>query len=380
MKDLLAKRAGFRCSFPDCRKLTVGPGAGVHEVSLSGVASHIYSAADHGPRGREGLRPEEIRASTNGIWLCHNHGRLVDNNRGDRYPANLLISYRALHEAWTARQHGDATANFGWIQELTVHESPVVRNGSRMRLGHVNVIDGSNDTGKSALCEWLAGSCDPVHLHRWLKNPVTTPLRISVVYYSSDAEHRVDISTALNSVEYILNSQSVPFNPVPFRSVLMNAPSWREDDESSLSYLARHIGEDIVVAKNLLELVPELGSGVFERVEVDGESGVVYAQSEGKNIFEFRVVSGGMQMRLAVDMALVKARVLARYYPTVLILDRGMGAIDRYGWEHYVEYLTSLQELQTIIVSAHWHRDFDWQGWEVTQLRGSVPDVALEQN
>src|SRR5580704_13134870 len=70
VRKLIAERAGYRCSKPDCRRTTLGPGAGPADVARIGVACHIHSAEPGGPRGRGGLSLEQLQAASNGIWLC----------------------------------------------------------------------------------------------------------------------------------------------------------------------------------------------------------------------------------------------------------------------------------------------------------------------
>ena len=52
-KRLVSERAGFQCSYLTCNRRTLGPG-GSDEVSNSGVAAHVYSASEGGPRGQGG--------------------------------------------------------------------------------------------------------------------------------------------------------------------------------------------------------------------------------------------------------------------------------------------------------------------------------------
>src|SRR5271154_5864971 len=84
-KLLVALRAGLQCSYPTCNTRTSGPGANSDEISNSGTAAHIFSAASGGPRGRGGLTPDELKHPDNAIWLCRNHGTIVDNNRGKQF-------------------------------------------------------------------------------------------------------------------------------------------------------------------------------------------------------------------------------------------------------------------------------------------------------
>lgn len=96
----LAKRVGFRCSNPDCRKPTSGPGADGGTVSL-GVAAHISAASQGGPRFDEHLTNEGRRAAENGIWLCQQCSRLVDAD-DSAYDVADLIEWKTFAEAAAA--------------------------------------------------------------------------------------------------------------------------------------------------------------------------------------------------------------------------------------------------------------------------------------
>lgn len=69
----IAKRAGWLCSYPSCRRLTVGGNI------MVGTAAHICAAAPDGPRYDPNQTPEQRRAAENGIWMCRDHGTAIDS-------------------------------------------------------------------------------------------------------------------------------------------------------------------------------------------------------------------------------------------------------------------------------------------------------------
>ena len=78
VKSVIAHRAGFRCSKPDCRALTIGPSARHSDaVSNIGVASHITAASKGGPRFDASMSTEARRSSVE--W----HLALPDSREGD---------------------------------------------------------------------------------------------------------------------------------------------------------------------------------------------------------------------------------------------------------------------------------------------------------
>jgi hypothetical protein len=97
-KETLAKRVGMRCSNPNCRKLTSGPQVDPQKVINVGVAAHITAASPGGPRYDPTLTNEQRQSIENGIWLCQNHGKLVDNDEL-RYTVKLMQQWKAHSEA-----------------------------------------------------------------------------------------------------------------------------------------------------------------------------------------------------------------------------------------------------------------------------------------
>jgi hypothetical protein len=91
-KELLAKRVGFVCCNPECRRPTSGPQAAPDGTVNIGVAAHITAASQGGPRFDATLSYEERTDSSNGIWLCQSCAKLVDNDS--------LRFDRAVLEAW----------------------------------------------------------------------------------------------------------------------------------------------------------------------------------------------------------------------------------------------------------------------------------------
>src|SRR6266567_5611553 len=93
VKRLLASRVGNLCSNPGCRALTSGPQDDPAKAVNIGVAAHITAASAGGPRYDPDLLPEERSAPSNGIWLCQNCGKLVDNDP-TRFSTEILKQWK----------------------------------------------------------------------------------------------------------------------------------------------------------------------------------------------------------------------------------------------------------------------------------------------
>ena len=96
--DRLAKRAGMRCSNPDCRAPTSGPSAdGPSGVTNIGVAAHICAASPGGARYASKMTPEERSDIGNAIWLCQTDAKLVDDDEYT-FSESLLRAWKDVAE------------------------------------------------------------------------------------------------------------------------------------------------------------------------------------------------------------------------------------------------------------------------------------------
>lgn len=77
-KEIMAKKVGYLCSKPDCRQPTIGSKSDGSNFIKLGTAAHITAASKGGPRYEPALSSDERKHESNGIWLCPDHGRLVD--------------------------------------------------------------------------------------------------------------------------------------------------------------------------------------------------------------------------------------------------------------------------------------------------------------
>ena len=95
--DLLAKRVGVRCSNPSCRKLTTGPRTESHHILNIGVGAHITAASPGGARYDPFLTAQQRQSPDNGIWLCQNCAKLIDNDAA-RYSIDVVRGWKAQAE------------------------------------------------------------------------------------------------------------------------------------------------------------------------------------------------------------------------------------------------------------------------------------------
>ena len=119
-KTALAKRAGWRCSFPGCKAVTVGPSEeDSAAIANTGEAAHI-SAAAGGPGARRyvaTLMPEERSSIENGIWCCNTHAKLIDTDEVS-YTIPMLTQWKLLAERRAALRQAYGDIDFTYHREL----------------------------------------------------------------------------------------------------------------------------------------------------------------------------------------------------------------------------------------------------------------------
>lgn len=132
VKEQLAKRVGFRCSNPDCRRETVGPQTKDTGVASIGEASHITAASSGGARYDASLTPDERKSAANGIWLCKACARLIDVDETGHSEA-LLREWKELATAFAALELRGYRAVPDQTAMLKVLESEMPKLFAEMR-------------------------------------------------------------------------------------------------------------------------------------------------------------------------------------------------------------------------------------------------------
>ncbi|WP_120496446.1 hypothetical protein [Kiloniella sp. EL199] len=105
--DILAKRAAFYCSNPNCKVATVAPNSNSNKTVIIGEAAHIYGARPNSARFKHQMTDHARSEITNGVWLCRNCHKKVDRDE-TKYPPETLFKWREQHETSIENQLGKA--------------------------------------------------------------------------------------------------------------------------------------------------------------------------------------------------------------------------------------------------------------------------------
>lgn len=388
-KEIVAARSGYRCSFPECDRVTIGPGAGAHETTSIGVAAHIFAASLGGPRGTGGLTEEELTKLENAIWLCSIHATLVDNNRGDKYPPELLLSYKDLHEARIAQELQGLFTPASWIHELKIRNSPIFKSDTLIRFGKLNLVVGDNATGKSALCEWLAGFAEMEVLERWRNGADRGyPIEICMKYYNPDPRSLYMSIDKYGRIAYSEDRTPIPLNPVPIKFVYPRSRSVSDtpdfNDLQLFSYLLR-LDESIII--NLCKEVDLYEHATVKNIRFEEEEGILRMRADVSGTvpgLSFHALSAREQERVLIELATATARIYGKHVPTVLIFDASITIFFESWFEYYANHFSDPNsQFQTFVVIPTRKLDIrklKWLGWEVIRTKDQIPDVTINQS
>ena len=382
-KQAIAGRAGYRCSVPTCDIVTIGPGFKADDLSITGQAAHIFSAAAKGPRGFGPLSPDEIRSAVNGIWLCDSHAKLIDTNRGQKYPPPLLHSWKSLQEAKVGAEQSGRNIPFAWVQEICVHKSQIFADDTKLMFSKVTLLVGRNNSGKTAICSWLSSISAPSILERWT-HLVRGGDLIFTVTLCNPEEHTISVKCDANSIQHILDSIQVPFNPIPVKFVYLEfkSSSFRRG-QSDLDYIQSHFTVDPVIMRNCAALLGSQLTNSVQHFTVNDsqQPGAVSVEIKGnKGPMDFGQLSGSEQSRVIIEIGIAIAHFYSKFVPTVFVLDLPGTFLDDAGVSEYAGYLLSKEfDFQTILISPVPREKVQWTGWEIARLVGAMKEVTIEQ-
>lgn len=103
---LLAMEVSQRCSRPTCRAATSAATSDSSDgVVLIGVAAHITAASEGAARYDETLTREQRRSPDNGIWLCADHAKEIDDDE-ERFTVELLHAWKKHAKDLARREVG----------------------------------------------------------------------------------------------------------------------------------------------------------------------------------------------------------------------------------------------------------------------------------
>lgn len=256
------KKVNGRCSVPRCANPTVGPFTEYEGAVNMGVACHIYSAAEDGPRGRGGQTDEFIRSEKNGIWCCSSHAALIDKKKGNEFPAGVLFSWKALAEARIRKLLDDVPSPLGWVDEIEFLEYENLISPPKITLSRNTLIFGRNCSGKTSVMEVAASICHAKYAEIFsgiYKGGTNCRYRAKVKYSTVDTLDKcLDLEVSAGRLVRKEGATTYLLPPGDLEVIFCSErETRRKPHEDDVDFLMRYLGVD----KTALFYLAEMGGG-----------------------------------------------------------------------------------------------------------------------
>lgn len=388
-KNILAGRAGYQCSHPNCDRITIGPAEDADKISSTGEAAHIYSASKDGPRGQHNLSVDKLKSLDNGIWMCKNHARLIDTNSGDGFSVEQLHSWKYLHEEKIKKHQGRLHRNISWVNSIEIAKSTIFKCSQKIILGKITYIVGKeNASGKATLLEILTSLSTYKYLDRWLKDDCE--LNFEIDFYNPD-KSLMSVDIYDKNIKTKINNDIVPFNPI---SIITQEFTYK-----TFKWFYSHEGDDLVRISELLnvdktrtkEIISNVGNSKYsfvknlrfvyeESSEEDEEyySGYyLHADVNGTHKgLSLNQLSGGETSVVLLEIIISKMQIFSKYTPCLLLISLESFTIDKSVISSYMSFLLSSEiDFQTVITSLYETENDNLNTYE---LVGSVSDIEIK--
>ncbi len=248
-KELIAQRAGYRCSKPDCGIPTRGAASDDEGTINVGFAAHITAASLGGPRYDPNLTSDQRKNHSNGIWLCGTHAKLVDSDDA-HFTINELVSWKRIAEHRSFLEVasskpspvGTLLTDDGDVQTAT----DLLIDYSRLDLSAFQRMPGWPSHAIALALKMVDGESADVFTASGLASAIEVFDEIAVIAPPGTGK----TTTLLQVTEAILNKASSVAAFVPlsewstrsdtfFQSLLQRA-SFRDARECQLDMLAKH--------------------------------------------------------------------------------------------------------------------------------------------
>lgn len=363
VSEILFKKANGKCSVPRCKNPTAGPFYELDEAVNMGVACHIYSASENGPRGRGGKSDDFISSEENGIWCCQYHASLIDKKNGIDYPATNLFAWKALIEARTLKMMNDIPSPLGWVESIEFLEFPVSDITPKAILSRRTLIWSRKSGGKTSLLEVAASITRSKYAERFSGSKrlsdhgeyenITFKSRITYSTVDSFSKE-IDIEITGNQITRHENLLVCLLPPGDIEVIYCSeADCHRSNHEDDVDFMMRVLNVDKVTLFALAKigtksLMP--GDVKFQQAmdyhdddcevlfPVSKENGEPYYElvfkKENKDSFlSFGGLSGTEQDRLILDLLITKAREICKQRLTLLLIENLSSLFDSYNFE-----------------------------------------------
>ena len=373
-KEIIAARAAYRCSFPECNATLIGPGMESGSVDAIGECAHIYAAGEKGPRCNHDLSEDDLKKPENGIYLCRKHHKLIDNHKGKKYPPETLMLYKQMHEYKISEELGHISYPLLWIKRLIVEESSLLKTGVAYDFTKSTIITGANGAGKSVLMEYIYTALTGECVIRPQKSTVVLSVELS-----NPVWQKVKCSIENGTVRYHIGKQMITFCPFAI-DVIYLRDNHKTIKGDMINWIGAQLRKDRHFVKNLIDGTDLYDSYLVSKAWVEivrtrpyetARIGLIKKKDKDHNYhWHLEQFSDSELSSFVFDLLVGYMRQLSRYKNTLFLVD--WTDINIFGSElmnHYFRFFyNSCNYFQTIVVMHTLWKDVDWSGWNTNEM------------
>lgn len=372
VRSIIARRAGYMCSFPGCGRLLIGPAADLNEVNEIGECAHIYAATDGGPRGTADLSPDELGSVGNGIYLCRQHHSLIDRKSNvNRYTPSVLLQMKDRHEQIISDRIGQLNNPLHWVKSIEI-DTPTRFKVKKIDLSKLSVLLGNNGTGKSIFIELLYMALTGETLDRWRNHKWEYKLCVDSPILS-----KLSVTADKGVITYKRSSTLLYNFPLKYDVVYIRDGKRHYDD---LTYIGNVLGVSRDVVRAMLDSCQWKNCGFVKSVSIKDvrirpyKESRVLVRRKGKHLSDwdqpFTGLSDSEQICVILDLVTNCMEMMSQYRPSILLIDwSAFYCCDDAIKNWYLEMFKSSQtHFQTIIATHTKWSDVNWTGWSIVDL------------
>lgn len=402
VKETLAKRAGYLCSVPDCKRLTIGPNADPNKSTNTGVAAHIISASpDNGPRHDATVNSDDRKSIANGIWCCATHAMEIDSNESG-HSVEMLRSWKEDHEKFISLRHQDRFVGKGVVTKVTINNLGRFKCSQTIRFSKKTLILGGNLTGKRLICDMVSAPFNYKCAIPWKDRTFKTGCASAQIETYSNTETTWNIHFD-DRVLFKANDDPVPtlysgirvyqlhetFRPNgPNRSDFGDGDDSDEDvawekawNSAFLDDLASHFDltrDGLITALSIMERTP---GKFFTDVRIEGEN-LSWRMNGTSDFWKYGQLSGAEAQLVILDVFLRLAEYSAKFSPTILILNQhSFPSLDDSNLPMILKKLGELDlQCQLIVPLYIWPTDNPFKNWAVWHLSADSDHGSVKIN
>lgn len=370
IRDLIAKRAGYFCSYPGCNTLLIGPSNDANKYTELGECAHIFSASKEGPRGRGHLKDEDLCKVENGIYLCKKHHKIIDSS-GEDYSSDVLLQYKNRHEFFISAKLGNLQYPLMWIEKINIVNSPVFKN-LNINLGKLTLLHGPNGSGKSMIMEILAAIFSKKIYQRWDENKFLIKIKMD-----NPITKEVTIEIKNKIISYYTNSNDLPFFPYDLDLIYIRSNDDKlKPEKDNINYIANFLNLSRDLIRTIIKTTGVKHGLRTKKIFVTTIRRKPYkiekllVDFDDKVNWDFDICSYSEKSSIILDIILSYAINLSKFKPVLLLIDwLGFHQFDPILKEKYLKFINENSYHFQTIIASHDISNFEWDGWVAVELQ-----------